>query len=46
MKDGMYYITINNPSIAAGAKATLGAVYVNPNKVVFGHTNKVFNGSY
>ncbi len=46
MKDGMYYITINNAAIAAGAKASFSAVYGNPNKVVFGHTNKVFNGPY
>ncbi|WP_426208199.1 ExeM/NucH family extracellular endonuclease [Massilia sp. TWP1-3-3] len=46
MKDGMYYITVNNATIAPGAKASFSAVYVNPNKVVFGHTNKVFTGTY
>ncbi len=46
MKDGMYYIAVNNATIAAGAKASFSAVYVNPNKVVFSHGNKVFNGAY
>ena len=46
MMDGMYFITVNNASIAAGAKVSFGAVYMNPNKVMFAHTNKVYSGAY
>jgi predicted extracellular nuclease len=43
---GMYYITVNNASIAAGAKVTFSVLFTNPNKTNFTFTDKIFSGNY
>ncbi len=43
---GLYYLTVNNASVAAGAKVTFSVLFTNPNRTNFSYTNKIFRGNY
>ena len=44
--NGAPYITVANPSVAAGGKVTVSLVFSNPNKVGIGYTPAIFTGSF
>ena len=46
MMGGLYYITVNNASIAAGTKVTFSVLFTNPTRANFSYTNKIFRGNF
>lgn len=46
LHQGAPYITMNGPTVAAGASLTVPLVFSNPNKVAIGYTNAVFLGTF
>ncbi len=46
MMGGVPYITVNNATVAPGAKVTFSVLFTNPTRVNFTYTNKVFRGAY
>jgi len=43
---GLYYLTVNSASLAAGAKLTFSVLFTNANRSNFSYTNKIFRGNY
>ncbi|QYF95872.1 ExeM/NucH family extracellular endonuclease [Massilia sp. PAMC28688] len=45
-KDGAPYITVNNASVAPGAKFTVSLVFSNPRKVPMSYTHTIYSGTF